>query len=581
MQMARAATATDEPVKFTHGSLGRSLVRISVPTILFAIVAVLVIIPFCMLLYTSLIDVRPFAAGREPAFTLANYAALWQPQQARALLTTLTVSIAGTAIAMALGCTMAWLAARTDMPGKAFVQLAGIMPIFVSQLIAAVAWDLLASGSQGYLNMALKQLGLPVHIEIESIAGIAFLFGLYFTPFPYIFLYSALTLVNPDLEEAAAVHGGSTRKILSRVTFPIVKPAVIGSMLLIFVFMVEDFPIPQILGFPAGIETLSIRIYTLMSTAPANPNRASAVAVLLTAMVCLLVFTQRYILHGRDYRTVTGKGAQARLFPLGKWRWIALAGVILYALLAVGLPLFALVEGAFRSNLFIRDLASLFDVSQMTLKNFTNILNDPKVYAGLMNSLLAGISVAVFGVFLYFTLSYVVHRTDLPGRQLLEYSAMLPLAVPALVMALGILWTWVAVPGPIYGTILIIIIAFIGRFMPAGYRVISASVQQVHDDLEHAALVAGATRAMAVRRITLPLLRGGVAAAMFLMIVFGLRELTASLFLYTANSRVLSIVLFEKLDDGSWSGAATVSLLYTVMLAVLALLGRRYMRAAL
>ena len=568
-------------MEFFHTSTGRMIRRASVPALLYVILTILVLVPCCMLLYTSLVDVPPFSASRPAVFTLKNYAALWDTANVRALVNTLYVSVLGTAIAMTFGCGMAWLAARSNIPWKAFIHLAGIMPIFVSQLIAAVAWALLASGRSAYLNMILRQLGVPFQIEIESLTGIGFLLGLYFTPFPYIFLYSALTLVNPDMEESAAVHGGTTRKILTRVTFPLVKPAVIGSMLLIFVFMVEDFPIPQILGFPAGIETLSIRIYTLMSTAPANPTQASAVAVFLTAIVCCLVFTQRFILKGRDYRTVTGKGAQARMVPLGKLKWFAVAFVLIYFLFAVGLPLFALIQGAFRPNLFIRDLASLFDISQMTTKNFVNILNDRAVYAGLLNSLIAGGTTAILGVGLYFTICYVVNRTDLPGRQPLEYIAMLPLAVPGLVMALGILWTWVSVPLPIYGTILVIIIAFIGKFMPAGYRVISASMLQIHDDLEHAAMVSGATRAQMVRRITLPLLRGGVVSAMFLMIIFGLRELTASLFLYTANSRVLSIVVFEKLDDGSWSGAATVSLLYTLLLAILALAGRKYMKAAL
>lgn len=579
MQLARTMDGTISGEARRLTTL-RTIGRIAVPAILFGLIIVLVVVPFAMLVYTSLADAPPFS-GKTASFTLANFAALWQPANAGALLNTLYVSVIGTILAMTFGCGMAWLAARTDVPWKPFIHLCGMMPIFVSQLIAAVAWTLLASGRSAYLNMVLRELGVPFQLEIESLGGIAFLFGLYFAPFPYIFLYSALTLVNPDLEEAAAVHGGNTRKILGRVTFPLVKPAVIGSLLLIFVFMVEDFPIPQILGFPAGIETLSIRIYTLMSTAPANPNQASAVAILLTGMVCCLVFTQRFILRGRDYRTVTGKGAQARLFPLGKLRWFAAGFVVLYALLAVGLPLFALIQGAFRPNLFVRDLASLFDVSQMTTRHIMAILSDRAVYFGLMNSLIAGGTVAIFGVLFYFCLAYVVNRTDLPGRHFLEYAAMLPLAIPALVMALGILWTWVAVPLPVYGTILVIIIAFIARFMPAGYRVISASVLQVHDDLEHAALVHGASRAKTVWRVTLPLLRGGVAAAMFLMIVFGLRELTASLFLYTANSRVLSIVVFEKLDDGSWSGAATTSLLYTALLAILALAGRRYMRAAL
>jgi iron(III) transport system permease protein len=566
-----------------HTAAARRVIRLSVPLALLLILGILVIIPFCMLIYTAFIDLSPFAITDQPnSFTLRHFAALWQSgANARALVNTLITSVAGTAIAMAIGCGMAWLAARTDVPLKPVIHMAGIMPIFVPQLVAAIAWTLLASGRSAYLNMVLRELGIPLELEIESLAGISLLYGIYLTAFPYIFLYSALTLVNPDLEEAAAVHGGTTRKILGRITFPLVKPAIIGSMLLIFVLMVEDFPIPQILGYPAGIETLSIRIYRLMITAPPNPNQASAVAIVLMAMVSVLVFTQRSIISGRDYRTVTGKGVQTRPIALGRLKWLAVAFVFVYLLLAVILPLFALIQGAFRPNLYVRDLASLFDITQMTTRNITNILSDRAVYNGLQNSLIAGGSVAIFGVAFYFILSYVVNRTDLPGRQMLEYIAMLPLAVPPLVMALGILWTWVQAPVPVYGTILAIIIAFIARFMPSGYRVISASMLQIHDDLEHAALVSGATRAQTVRRITLPLLRGGVISAMFLMIVLGMRELTASLFLYSANSRVLAIVMFDKLDDGTWSGVATIALLYTTLLAAIALAGHKYLKAAL
>jgi iron(III) transport system permease protein len=556
--------------------------RVAVMGGLFLLLFILIIVPFCMLIYMAFVDLSPFAAHtRAPALTLANFAALWQPATLRSIGNTLIVATAGTAISMVIGCGMAWLAARSDVPWKPLIHIAGIMPIFVPQLIAAIAWTLLASGRSAYLNMVLRELGVPFVIEIESLAGISLMFGIYHTAFPYIFLYSALTLVNPELEEAALLHRGTTRQILQRVTFPLVKPAVIGSMILIFVQMVEDFPIPQILGFPAGIETLSIRIYRLMITAPANPNQASAISISLIAIVCCLVATQRYILQGRDYRTVTGKGAQSRSFPLRRFRWVAVALILLYLAMSVILPLFALIQGAFRPNLYIRDLAALFDIHQMTTNNLVKVLNDPAVLNGLKNSLIAGGSVAIFGVAFYFALSYVVMRTDLKGRTLLEYIAMVPLAVPPLVMALGILWTWVALPLPIYGTILVIIIAFIARFMPAGYRVISASMMQIHDDLEHAALVSGASRLQVVRRITLPLLRGGVVSAMFLMIVLGLRELTASLFLYTANSRVLAIVLFDRLDDGTWSAVATISLIYVVVLGALAFAGRKYMRAAL
>jgi iron(III) transport system permease protein len=558
----------------------RRTIRLLVPSTLFVLLAILVIVPFLTLLYASLITAAPFS-GNDYSWTIRNYLEIWTPELGRAIGNTAIVAFGGTAIAMAIGCTMAWLVARTDIPGKPIVHLAGMMPLFVSLVVASVTWSLLGSGRSGYINIIFNAMGLPWRIQLQSLGGIIFVHGLYYVPFPFLFLYSALTLVHPDLEEAAAIHGGTLPRILNRITFPLVKPALVGSALLLIVLMAEDFPVPQILGGPVGIETLSIRIYNLMTQVPASPNRASAVAILLTLVVCALVYTQRRILGGRDYRTVTGKGIQSRILPLGRLRWVAFAFVMLYAFIAMGLPMLALLEGALRSNLYIPNVASFFDPAQLSLKHLSQAIMSSSVQLGLKNSLIAGVSTAVFGGIFYFVLVYVVHRTDLPGRRLLEYVAMMPLGLPALVMGLGILWTWAAVPLPIYGTMAILVIAFTGRFMPQGYRAISSSITQIHDDLENAAMVAGASRARAVRRITLPLMRGGIAASSFLMIVLGIRELTASLFLYTTNTRVLSIVLFEQYENGIWSSVASISLIYTALLVALTLVGRRWMRAEL
>jgi len=562
-------------------AFGRSAIRAGVPLSLMAITGLLVIVPLAMLVYTSFVDVTPFSGNREALWTIANYRALWSAKLARTIGDTVLVAFAGTVMAMMIGAGMAWLAARTDVPFKPLVHLSALMPLFVSLLVASIAWSLLGSGRSGYINIVLNALGVPWRLELQSLTGIAFLFGLYYAPYPFIFIYSALTLINPDLEEAAAVHGADMRRVAGKITFPLIRPALVGSTLLVFVLMIEDFPVPQILGSSVGIETLSIRIYTLMATAPAQPNQAAAVSVLLTVIACGLVFAQRWILGGRDYRTVTGKGAQVRVIALRRLRGVAIALVAFYVFVAVVLPLFALIQAAMRSNLFIPDAAALFDVSNLGFGNLVEALTDPKVRTGLMNSLTAGGLTAVVGVTLYFALAYTVNRTDLKGRQILEYLAMLPVALPALIMGLGILWTWVSIPLPVYGTLAILVVAFTTRFMPQGYRAIAASVSQIHDDLEQAAMVAGATRLRAIWYVTLPLLRGGVAAAAFITIVLSIRELTASLFLYTANTRVLSIVIYEKYLDGAWAAVASISLIYTLLLVILTLLGRRWMRAGI
>jgi len=562
-------------------SLLGSIAGLGVMGLLLAILTVLVVIPFGMLVYASFLTAVPFSGERDLAFTLANYTDLWSADLGRASLNTLIVSIGGSAMAMTIGCGLAWLVARTDIPGKSLVHLAGVMPLFMSLLVAAVTWSLLGSGRSGYLNLIFDYMGLPFRIQMQSLTGITFVHGLYYAPYPFIFLYSALTLVNADMEEAAAVHGGTMARNLRRVTFPLVKPALIGSFLLSVVLMAEDFPVPQILGAPVGIETLSISIYKLMSVVPAKPTQAAAASILLTAVVFVLIFAQRLVLSGRDYRTLTGKGAQVRPIRLGRWRWVALGLVVLYALIAVGLPMLALLQGSLRSNLFIRDAAALFDSSQMSLVHLKSAFFSPAFHDSLINSVLAGVTTAALGSIFFFILSYVVNRTTLPGRQLLEYLAMTPIAVPALVMGLGILWTWVRAPLPVYGTLAILVIAFLTRFLPQGYRTVSSSIRQVHDDLESAAMVAGATRRRAIMTITMPLIRGGVVASAFLMVVLGLRELTASLLLYTTKTRVLSIVIYEQYVNGNWAQVSALSLIYTSLLVILTLAGRRWLRAQL
>ena len=552
-----------------------------IPGTLLAILAVLIVIPFAVLVYASLVTALPFSGNTDVSWTLANYRALWSPALGYAVVNTLIVSLGGAALAMFFGCGMAWLAARTDVPCKPLVHLAGVMPLFVSLLVASVSWSLLGAGRSGYINIVLDSLGIPFRINMQSLAGIVVVHGLYYAPYPFIFLYSALTLIHPDLEEAAAVHGGDVHRILGHITFPLVKPALLGALLLIIVLMAEEFPVPQILGGPVGIETLSIRIYKLVSRVPSLPNQASAASIVLTAIVCVLVYSQHRILQGRDYRTVTGKGVQVRPIPLRRLRWVAIAFVALYAFVAIVLPLFALVQSALRNNLYIPDVAALFDVSQFSLRHLTTALTSPAVHQGLINSLVAGVLAATFGSIFVFILAYVVNRTDLPGRRLLEYLVMLPVAIPALVMGLGILWTWLALPLPVYGTLAILVIAFMARFMPQGYRAVSSSVSQIHDDLEHAALVAGATRLKAMQTIILPLVRGGVAASFFLMVVLGMRELTASLFLYTTDTRLLSIVIYESYENGMWSSVASISLIYTAVLVVLTVMSRGWMRAQL
>lgn len=557
-------------------SAGRRLPFILLMTLLFFIV----IAPILMLVYASLISVPP-RPGHEVSwsnFTLDNFAFITSSNTITATINSLTIGLFGTLFALLGGGALAWLAARTDVPGRPLVQLAGIVPMFVSPLVGALAWSFIGSPSPtGYANLLMRELGLDVTVNLYSVSGIIFVFALYYIPYAFLFIYSALTLMNPELEEVARVHGATIRKTASFVTFPLVAPAILGSALLTFVLIIENFPVPQVLGTPSRINTLPSFIFNLMNTAPSRPNEAAGVGLLLMLVMSVVIWIQRRIISAREYATVTGKGFRPRMIELGKWRWPAFSFVAAYIMLAVVLPFFALFQMAFRQHSFIQDFWGLFDRTAFTMFHFNAVLDYAPFRIGLRNSIIASILTAVIGGALHLMMSYTVYRTKTPGRQWIEYVAMLPLAAPALVLGIGFLWTWLLLPFPLYGTLGILVVAFAVRFMPQGFRSISSSILQVHRDLEESAFVAGASRTRTTVEVTIPLIRSGVVSTMVLLLILSMRELSAAIFLFTSNTRVLSVVIFDLWFSGVLARAAAVSLIYAGLLLVVVMFARRYL----
>jgi iron(III) transport system permease protein len=540
----------------------------------------IVIAPILMLVYASLISIPP-RPGHDVSwsnFTLSNFAFVTSQSTIRATLNSLTIGLFGTLFALIGGGALAWLAARTDVPGRPLVQLAGIVPMFVSPLVGALAWSFIGSPARtSYANLLLEELGINFAVNIYSIPGIIFVFSLYYIPYAFLFIYSALTLMNPELEEVARVHGATVRKTASFVTFPLVAPAILGSGLLTFVLIIENFPVPQVLGTPARINTLPSFIFNLMNTAPSRPNEAAGVGLLLMLVMSVVIWIQRRIISAREYATVTGKGFRPRMIELNRWRWPAFSFVLVYIILAVVLPFFALFQMAFRRHSFIEDFWGLFDTTAFTTMHFMAVLDYSPFRIGFRNSIVASILTAFIGGALHLGMAYTVYRTKTPGRQYIEYIAMLPLAAPALVLGIGFLWTWLLLPFPLYGTLGILVVAFSVRFMPQGFRSISSSILQVHRDLEESAFVAGATRTRTTMEITVPLIRSGVVSTMVLLLILSMRELSAAIFLFTSSTRVLSVVIFDLWFSGVLARAAAVSLIYAGLLLVIVMFARRYL----
>lgn len=541
----------------------------------FALLTLLVILPMGSLLYATFVDAPPRPGSPPGNFTLENYASLLSGGNRAALWNTVIIGVGATLFALTLGCSMAWLAARSNVPFKPLVQIAGIMPMFISSLIGALAWSLLASPEQGYLNLLLRDLSLPDFINVYSIPGIIFVAGLYYAPYAFLLVNAALSLLNPELEEAAYVHGGRFRNVIGGITFKLVTPAVLGAATLTLVLIMENFPIPQVLGSPEGIQTVPSQIYRLMATAPSKPNQASAAGAILLVITAIMIFIQRRVLATREFVTVAGKGFTPRPHDLGRWRWPAFVFALSYFLIAVAMPLFALVESAFRSNPYTANVAAMFEPESFSTENMRDVLMSDTLQQSLKNSIMVGVGASLFGGLLYLVLGYYVHRTKGPGRRSLSYIAMWPAAVPALVIGLGFLWTWTRFPF-IYGTLAILVLAYISHLLPQGFQGMSSSMIQVHADLEESAQVCGAGRIRTVWEILLPLIRTGVVSTMLLIFILSMRELSVAIFLFTSETQVLSIAIYNTWEGGRLPPVAAMSLVYIAVLLVLTFVARRW-----
>jgi iron(III) transport system permease protein len=560
-----------EPMRDGVGGLRRRAAEGLWVALLLAILAFLVVYPVLMLLLGALTDTNPVIDGFGVfRLSIANFTTvLSNPNVGEALLNTLIACGGGTAVAVAIGLTFSWIVVRTNTPCKGFIAAVSMLPLFAPPLVAGIAWVILGSPKTGLINTMFKWIGLDWRVDFYTLSGLIFVFGVYYAPYVYMFTASALRNMDPSLEEAAEVAGASAFATLFSVTFPLIMPAIISGMLLSFIVMLGIYGIPAVLGAPANINVLTTYIFRLTNWSPPLYNTAAAVAILLMVVTGILVYVQQKVMTGRSYTTVAGKAFRPRNLDLGPWRWFTFGLAMVYLFIVVVLPLAALIVAAFRKFMFIRDAASLFDMRQYSLVHFNSIFDNPLTLRSIYNAVEVGITTAVVGGVLAFAIGYTIHRTQVPGRRSIDLLSTLPVAIPGLVIGVAYLWAWIGLPGGLYGTIWILALAFIARFMPDTVKVLSTSFLQIHRELEEAAWLCGKGMLGSIRTIMLPLARPGVIAAMTLLFVLAIRELGSSLFLYTSNTMVMSVLLLDYYEGGNIGKTAAFSLVQTVLLGVL------------
>jgi iron(III) transport system permease protein len=547
---------------------------VSLPLLL--IVGFLILVPAGFVLLAAFSTDVPRPGSISFDLTLDNLHVLIEAGVLSATGSSLFIATAATAMALAIGGFLAFITSRTNVRCKGFVFLIGLMPLFLPSYVGALAWSILGSPGAGLINVAFRDLGMSGPVNMYSYAGVIMVFAMYYAPYAFLLIHGSMSLMNPDLEDASAVHGASPWRTTASVSTPLAMPAILGSGLLMFILILENFPVSQVLATAGRIDTLPTFIYRLMNASPSRGNEASVVAVVLVAAVVAITLVQRRILAKRSYTTVSGKGIKARTLDLGRLRTPALIAALVYFVLAIVLPLLALALSAIRSSPYMSSFGSLAESGALDITSFTDVFTSDLFTTAATNSVLVSVAAAAGGTLLAFIVGYIVYRTNSYARGLLEALSMVPLAIPAIVLGIGLLWTWLIMPVPVYGTLWVLIIGFIAVQMPQGFRGIAAAILATDRDLEDSAVLLGARRTRAISVITVPLLRVAVSSTFLMLLMLSMRELTVPLFLYTSDTRILSIAIYDQFENGgALREASAMALIYCAIMFVLSYLPRK------
>lgn len=483
---------------------------------------------------------------------------------------TVLVGVLSTAMAVGIGAVLALILARTNVPGRALLDRLVTIPIYITPLLTAIAWSWLGSPRSGFVNIIVRDmLGLDWFVlNLQSAAGVIFVSGLCYVPLPYLLISSALRSMDTTLEDCARLHGSRPLQTLRKITLPLMTPAILGSALLVFVQALGLFSIAAVLGMPAGFYVATTEIYRLLDNYPPRLGNAAAWGITLLLITVVIVLIQNRILGKRSFVTVAGKAYRPRILKLGLYRYPLAAVAWIYVLLSSLLPLAIILWGSLVSFLTVD-----FHLMTFTLKHFRYVLFEyAKTLAALQNSMGLGVATATAVTILGVVVSWIIVRTKTPGRSALEQISMFPLSVPAMVFALGLLWTYVGIKLlPIYGTIGILLLAYITHYLPVGVRAASAGLRQLHPELEDAARASGGTWLQSMRLVTLPLMGPTLFATWMLLFIMSMQEVSASILLYTSRSVVLSVAVFDLWETGQPNSLAALSVIQLVVTFIVVL----------
>ena len=528
--------------------------------------------PVGLLFVKSFVASRP---GQPTIWTINGWVAAFSDARLPVVLgNTFSLALARVTITSGLAIFFAWVVTRTDTPLKGFIEMSLWLGFFLPLLPMTMGWILLLDPHYGLINKFLSSLFALAEspLNIYSYWGIVWCHLAFSTSVRFMLMTPAFSAMDAALEEAGLVCGSNRAGVLMRVTIPVLAPTVLASTALGFIRSLESLEIEMVLGIPAGIYVVPTKIWDFVHWEPPFYDRATALCSIFLLLIFLMIWLHRVILGGRDFITVSGRSHIVETSSLGRWRWVTLALCLFFILVMILLPLATLVMGTFM------EVFGHFDLERVwTARHWTGAFTDPVFLRSWQNTMILGLAAAIGGSLIYAVISYMIVRTRVPGRAVIDILSWLPWALPGVLISLALLWAVLGSGGYVkfmYGTISLLALAIIIKEMPLGTQIIKAAVQQISPELEEASSAAGASWLQYFRRILLPLLKPTVVSVAIIVFISAARDIPTVLFLSTHRSRTLSVLMLDYIAEADQEKAAVLGVFLVFIIFALLIVGR-------
>ena len=543
----------------------------------------LILVPLGMLLTAAFRgpqDLLPFEDGAH--WTLDNLAAVYLDANLYRVVipNTLVFTAGSVALTFAIAFTLAWLVERTDLPWRNGIYTIVLFPLLVPGIVFSITWIFLLAPKTGWINVVLRgAFGLAGEgpLDVFSMGGMILVQGIGLVPFVFLLLSAALRSMNPSLEEASNVAGASPLKTFLRVTLPVLRPGLLAPLVLGTLVTLEQFETPLVIGFPARISVFSTRIFFELNPDTDLPayGRAAAMALpFLAAGILLLFVYNRLVRQAESFVTVTGKGFRPTRFELGRWRVPSLVFVALYATFASALPALVLIW----ASLCGYAPPGWSTLASASAAGYVDLFANPKFWLAVRNTFIVAAGSALVVTSIALVIAWIVLRSRMPGRALVDFVSFLSLGIPTVIAGLAWMLLYLSVPVGIYGTVAALVLAYCYR-MAVATRLSRAGLMQIHVELEEASSAAGGAWLTTLRRVVLPLMRPALATSFVLLFIVGFREFTLPMILQSPDNAVLSVMMWKAFQSGKTMEAAALGTIIVLLVIPVIFLVRQLVLA--